>query len=343
MSEITHKTTVLEGYRLDTIPYADLMAKQQPVILKGAVSEWGLVKAGLDSAVQAMNYLKSFYNGKTVGTFIGPPEIKGRFFYNENITAMNFKVERLPLDAVLDDIQKHLADELPPTFYVGSTTVDACLPGLRLENDLVFNHPMFNNNDLLASIWIGGPSVASAHYDMPNNIACCAVGRRRFTLFPPDQIENLYPGPLDLNPGGQVISMVDFNCPDFDKYPKFRDAIAAGQIADLEPGDLLFYPSMWWHQVEATAPFNVMINYWWNTSPEFMGTPMNVLYHALLSIRDRPDYEKKAWQKVFDYYIFGDTNLATRHLPEQAHGQLSPIDDLAARKLRAYLINRLNR
>jgi Cupin-like domain len=343
MVNIEVKTKVLEGYRSDNLPYEELMDNQEPVILKGAVNDWPLVRAGLESAQKAMDYLKSFYNGKTVGTFLAPPEINGRFFYNEDLSGLNFTTHRLMMDYVLDQIQQHAHEKNPPTHYIGSTTVDGCLPGLREHNDLVFNHPMFDNNRPLTSIWIGSPTLVCAHYDAPNNIACCAVGRRRFTLFPPDQIENLYPGPLDPTPGGQVISMVDFDNPDYEKYPKFKDALATAQVADLEPGDVLFYPSMWWHQVEATQHFNILINYWWNTSPEFMGTPMNVLKHALLSLRDRPVYEKLAWKHVFDYYIFGSPETARAHLPERAHGELAPLDDLKARQLRAFLINRLNR
>lgn len=319
------------------------MEASEPVILKGAVKNWALVSEGKKSNEDAIAYLKSFYNGKNVGTFFGAPDIQGRFFYNKEVTGLNFESRRASMDEVLDQIQEHLGEEKPPAFYIGSTTIDACLPGLREHNDIVFNDEMFEGNEPLASIWIGNPSIASAHYDAPNNIACCAVGRRRFTLFPPDQIHNLYPGPLEPTPGGQAISMVDFTNPDFEKYPRFREAIATGQVADLEPGDALFYPSMWWHQVEALAPFNILINYWWSTSPKFMGTPMNVLKHALLSLRDRPEHEKRAWKHVFDYYIFGPSEHAGEHLPEHARGELGPIDDAKSRQLRAYLINRLNR
>ena len=58
--------------------------------------------------------------------------------------------------------------------------------------------------------------------------------------------------------------MVDFANPDFEKYPRFREAIAAGQMAELEPGDAVFIPAMWWHHVEGLSAFNTLVNYWWS-------------------------------------------------------------------------------
>ena len=343
MSKVAGRVRELRGVTPDAIPFAELMEAGEPVLLKGLVKDWALVELGNRSSAAAMDYLKSFYNGRTVGTYLGSPEIRGRYFYTEDLCGMNFELRRLPLDQVLDQLSAHLDDEAPPSIYVGSTTADACLPGLREHNDLEFGDGMFAGNDPLMSIWIGNRSLASAHYDAPNNIACCAVGRRRFTLFPPEQIANLYPGPLEPTPGGQAVSMVDFANPDFDRYPRFRAALASGQVADMEAGDAIFYPSLWWHQVEALAPFNVLINYWWNTSPKFMGTPMNAVFHALLSLRDRPEQERAAWKHIFDYYIFGEGERPRKHLPEQARGLLDPLDETAGRRLRAMLINKLNR
>ncbi len=337
------RTKVREDCDPGAIPWQALVDACEPVVLKGLVRNWPLVEAGRRSAADAIAYLKSFHNGRTVGAYYGAAAIGGRYFYKDDFSGLNFTSRRSPLDEVLSSIEQHLDDSEPPSIYVGSTTIDACLPGLRTENDLGFDHPMFSGNAPLASIWIGNRSVASAHYDAPNNFVCCAVGPRRYTLFPPEQIANLYPGPLDPTPGGQAVSMVNFARPDFGKYPRFREAIAAAQVADLEPGDGLFYPSMWWHQVEAFAPFNVMINYWWNVSPKFMGTPMNVLKHAILSLRDRPENERQAWRQVFDYYIFGPPERPREHLPEHARGELGPIDEIKARRLRAELLNKLNR
>jgi hypothetical protein len=333
----------LPGVAPDAVPYDALIEAQEPVILEGLAGAWPLVAHGREGPIQAAAYLRRFAGEHPVTCFVGPARIGGRFHYNDDLTGLNFTAERGALGSFLDRILAGLDDTAAPALYVGSTDLDLYLPGLRAENDLVLDHPAFAARPPLASIWIGTRTVAPAHYDISNNLACCMVGRRRFTLFPPEQIENLYPGPLERTPAGQVVTMVDFREPDLARYPRFREAMAAAQVAELEPGDVLFYPALWWHQVEALDPFNAMINYWWNPVPACIDTPETTLLHALLSLRDRPESEKRAWKAVFDYYVFGAADHAGAHLPEHARGSLAPIDEGSARRLRAQLLNRLNR
>ncbi len=287
-----------------------------------------------------MACLRRFYNGRPVLYSHGPPAIAGRVFYNEDCTKTNYEVRRSRLDELLDDIRAHLDDRNAPTWYMASTPVNACLPGFLQANDLDF---AACGIDAPPRIWIGNRTIASCHYDATNNIACCVVGRRRITLFPPEQIVNLYPGPLDLTPGGPVVSMVDFDHPDLDRHPRFADARVAAQSALLEPGDAVFIPGMWWHHVQALDAFNVLVNYWWSSVPDYVPTPMHALYHALWTIRDRPEQEKRAWRQIFDYYVFGPAERAGAHLPESARSVLGPMDEAKARQLRAMLIDKLNR
>jgi hypothetical protein len=42
---------------------------------------------------------------------------------------------------------------------------------------------------------------------------------------------------------------------------------------------------MWWHQVEASSPFNIMINFWWLMTPGHMDNPLDVVMHAMMAIR----------------------------------------------------------
>ncbi|WP_454280865.1 cupin-like domain-containing protein [Sphingomonas sp. Marseille-Q8236] len=323
---------------------ASLVEGNEPVILRGYAAHWPLVQAGQVSYRAAADYLLRFDRGRPVTGYVGDAAIRGRFHYDESVTGLNFQTQTLSLR----DFMARLLDggdgsEDMPALYMGSTDLDAYLPGFRVENDLVPSDGLFDRHPPLASIWIGNRTIASAHYDMANNAAICAVGRRRFTLFPPDQIGNLYPGPLAPTPGGQVVSMVDFARPDLDRYPRFADAMGQAVVADLEPGDLLIYPALWWHHVEALEAFNILVNYWWNAAPDYLDTPMDSVMHAMLSLRDRPAAEKQAWRAIFDHYIFGESDAVTDHLPPAAHGPLAPLDEAMARRLRAYLLQRLNR
>lgn len=341
MVEITRKTRVLEGVAPDAIPYDELMAEGRPTILKALARDWPLARTR--SAQEAADYLKSFYQGRRVVAFIARPELKGRFGYTADFTRLDFESGQGLLTDYLDRVLAHLHDANAPSIYIGSTDVDRYLPGFRTENDLVLNNSMFQAEPPMVSAWIGNRTTALAHHDMSHNIACCLVGRRRFTLFAPEQIDNLYPGPLEPTPGGQVVTTANIYDPDFVRFPKLRDALAAAEVAELDRGDILFYPAMWWHQVDALDSFNVMVNYWWNTSPQYMDTPQNTLLHALLSLRDRSEQEKKAWRAMFDYYVFGPAEQAGAHLPESARGNLAPMDEIKARRLRALLLQRFNR
>ena len=204
------------------------------------------------------------------------------------------------------------------------------------------NHFDMGNRKPMESIWIGTKSRIAAHNDFPDNLAFVAAGRRRFTVFPPSQFRNLYIGPVDNTPAGRAISMVDFHNPDYSKYPKFKDALKAGLMVELEPGDAIHIPSMWWHHVEGLEPFNVLVNYWWRETPQYLGGPQNALNHAMMAIRDLPDDEKSHWRDVFDYYVFNNDESVTDHIPEHGRGVLGPMTAQNASKIRSFLIKMLS-
>ena len=162
-------------------------------------------------------------------------------------------------------------------------------------------------------------------------------------MFPPEQLGNLYIGPLDLTPAGQPISLVDFANPDLERFPKFADAAKSALSADLGPGDAIFIPSMWWHHVEALDGFNVLINYWWRQSPDYMDPAMNALLLAIMSVRDLPIEQRRAWEGLFDHYVFHANSDTASHIPEPMRRILGPLDADATRVLRAQLLKKLNR
>ena len=235
----------------------------------------------------------------------------------------------------LDTLMAQMQSSGEEHLYLGSTPVETVFPGFRADNDIDMGEAR-----PLVSIWMGGRSRISAHFDAPENIACVVAGKRRFTLFPPEQLANLYVGPLDLTPAGQAISLVDFDNPDFERFPRFRDALDAALVAELEPGDALYLPSMWWHHVQGLESLNVLINYWWTPTRRAHGNPLNALVHALLSIRGLPTAQREAWRGLFEHYVFSD-DADLSHIPEHRRGVLGDIDADMARQLRAMLRSKL--
>ncbi len=314
-----------------------LRGARTPFVVRGLVRDWPLVQAGLRSAAQARALLVDHARPVPFAVSIGAPGGDGRLFYDAAMQ-MNFQMAKGKLADIFAGIDANEGRADAPMIYLGSIDVPTHFDGLEADNrvDLGTREP-------LVSLWIGTPTRIAAHNDFPDNLACCVAGKRRFTLFPPDQFRNLYLGPIDNTPAGRAVSMVDFHAPDLAAHPRFADALEQSLVAELEPGDALFIPSMWWHHVEGLAPFNVLMNYWWRETPRFLGQPQDALNHAILSIRDLPPAEKAIWRDLFDHYVFGNGSEATDHIPAGARGVLDPLDAESAGRLRSFLLRTLSR
>lgn len=314
-----------------------LLQAREPFVARGIAAHWPLVRAGNESAAAARHYLAAHSAGRKVSANVGERGTGGRIFYTAAM-AMNFRMEQGALDTFLAAMEQAETDPDAPTVYLSSIDMHGFFTGLAEANSL----PLGVRRPL-ESIWIGTPTVIAAHNDVPENLAVCAVGRRRFTLFPPEQLANLYPGPLENTPAGRPVSMVDLREPDFETYPRVREALAHAQVADLEPGDAIFIPSLWWHHVEGLAPFKVLVNYWWRDVPAFLGKPELALFHAILAIRDLPPADKAHWQDMFDHYVFQNGPHVTDHLPPDGRGILAPLTPETAGQIRAHLLRSLAR
>lgn len=316
-----------------------LLAADRPYVVRGAFARWPVVQAARQSDTALAQHLMGFYQGMRVGLFQMPPEARGRAFYSDDtLTGFNFTRHVATLDQVLTGLLGLAATPEPPALYVGSTTVDAVLPGFLESHALGLGE-----RDALVSLWLGNRTRIAAHYDLPDNLAVVAAGRRRFTLFPPEQIHNLYMGPLDPTPAGQPVSLVDFAAPDLQRFPRFARALEAAEVAEMEPGDALFIPSMWFHHVEGLAPVNLLINAWWRQTPAHVDSPLTTLHLALMTLRDLPEKERRIWQHHFQHFVFGADAATWEHIPAAARGLLGPIDETLSRQARSQLLNQLKR
>ena len=316
---------------------ARLREADKPFVVRGLVADWPLVEAGRKSGHDARAYLLSKRRDTQFVVSIGGWGTGGKLFYDDAMQ-MNFRTTRAKLPEIFAQIDAVEKEPDAPPIYLASIDMQDFFDGLHEEN-----HVDLGSRSLLASIWIGTRTRIAAHNDFPDNLACVAVGRRRFTLFPPEQFRNLYLGPIDNTPAGRAVSMVDLHAPDFAKYPRFSEALGHAQVAELGPGDALYMPSMWYHHVEGLEPFNVLVNYWWRETPRFLGQPQDALNHAIMSIRDLPDDQKAHWRELFEYYVFGDAAQAGEHIPEEGRSVLGPMTAESAGRIRAFLLRQLSK
>ncbi|KAA9130904.1 cupin-like domain-containing protein [Marinihelvus fidelis] len=320
--------------------YEEILPGGQPAVFRGLVSDWPLVQAARTSDTSFCDYIRAFDRGQDISTAQGPASINGRLFYNADLSGLNFRTVQSRLSTSLQFLLEHANDTAPPTLAIQSAVISHYLPGMERENRLPGG---LVPPDIDPRLWLGGRATVAAHYDPSENMACCVAGRRRFTLFPPEQVANLYIGPLELTPAGAAISMVDFDQPDLDRHPRFRDALAAALVADLEPGDAIYIPYLWWHHVRALDAINALVNYWWTPMPARGGDPRNALLHAMLAIRDLPPGYRAAWRSMFEHYAFDDRPVASEHLPESRRGILGDLDAADVTRLKQALARALGR
>ncbi len=317
----------------------DVLSDKRPAIFRRVIGDWPAVQHGLASPAALIRYLQRFDSGKMVDALLAAPEIDGRLFYNGDMTGFNFLRNRLTLTAVAEQVLRYAQFPKSPAVAAQSALIRDCLPGFSEENrlDLV-------DANVLPRIWLGNRITTPTHVDEWNNIGCVVAGRRRFTLFPPEQIANLYIGPLDFAPTGAPMSLVSLRTPDFERYPKFRNAMAAAHTADLGPGDAIFIPPLWWHHVESLEAFNVLVNYWWHDragdGPQ-ADSAFDALLHAILGIRGLPPATRRAWGAFFEQYVFGAEDL--EHIPQHRRGILGTLSAAQLAALRAHLAGKLNR
>lgn len=329
---------VLTGYRPDNISN-DILVSKIPLVLKDFGSEWPIVNAAKVSDIAVIEYLRQNYARAPITTCIVPAKDNGRIFYNSDMSGFNFSANLESFDTFSKLLLNESYSNNPRGIYMPSTDVSKWFPGVDSNNKAGIEEL-----DPIKLLWIGNRTKVAAHYDFTSNLACCVAGRRRFTLFPPEQIANLYPGPLEFAPGGQEISLVNFSDPDFSRFPRFTDAIKTAQTAELSVGDALFLPGMWWHHVEGLDAVNILYTHWWRESPAILGRPSNALLHAVMSLRSLSHEQRMAWRSIFDYYVFNDNSSDLQNIPEAARGLLNdPVDEQHIRAVRKMLANRLEK
>lgn len=311
---------ITEYDRPDTATFRDeIYPGGVPVIMRGVGAELEPVEVAKQGGAAFADYLKQVIGAKQVKVLAAQPGAGATFFFDGGLGKLNFERGEMPFAQFADKVTGPAAEER--MLYIESTKVADLSPQLAQALHLPLMPPSIE-----PLIWMGNKTGTHTHFDIQQNVAYCVSGKRRFTLFPPSQTPNLYMAPFENSPSGAPISMVQLENPDLDRYPRFREALEHMLVAELEPGDALFIPYMWWHHVRALGEFNVLVNYWWNEY-EVRGSPVDAMLHAILVLRDLPPPMREAWQAMFETFVFKAHGEPMEHIEPGQRGGMGAFDD----------------
>lgn len=303
--------------------HQELAARDRPLVMRGACSDWPLVRAARESDTAFAVQLSALDNGTPVDTLLMAPEEGGLIGYNAEMDGFNYRHFRVTVTEVLQRLAAYSRQPgAVPGVALQSAPVPDCLPGFTQQHPLPFLAP-----DIQPRLWIGNRVTTPAHFDAFHNIAVVACGARRFTLFPPGQVGNLYIGPLDFAPTGAAIGMARLDRPDDPRFPRLREALDHALTAELQAGDAIYLPPLWWHHVESLRSLNALVNYWWKATTSdgrIADSGLGALTHAMLTLKPLPPAERAAWKALFDHYVFNEDDPAT-HIPAAHRGLQGPM------------------
>lgn len=320
--------------------FDEIVPMQKPIVIRGFAAHWPLVNAAKNTPQDFATYLTRFYTGKKASVLLGHPNIKGRFFYTDDMEGLNYIKGDERLDLFLGRLLELANKDVYPAISIQNLLLSDTLPGLSDENKSDF-FP-----DVEPRLWVGNQATVCAHYDGSDNVACVVAGRRKFILFAPEQVANLYPGSLNFTPAGAPVSLVNLHEPDFDRYPLFKKALENAYSAELYPGDAIFIPMLWWHHVDSLEKVNGLLNYWWNGSAAkevVQPTPLDSLNMAMLAMRKLTPLQRNAWRAMFDHYLFKQGVDPASYVPKNCQYAIGEITPQAERILKDHVIERLQK
>ena len=320
---------VVRVEEVDTTAFSDpesfraaAATKGEPIIFRGLCADWPAARAAAQSWETLTDYLLRLDSGAISQAFVGPPSIEGRYYYSDDFDGFNFERHDMRLSEAVEGMNAAACDPAKSSIYFGSIPADEHVPGFAEQNSLPIMSPAVR-----PLLWIGNASFVSCHYDTFDNLACVVAGRRRFTLYRPETIGSLYVGPVDFTMAGPPVALAAGSAPGDPRFPKFEAVRDSALIAELDVGDALFLPKLWWHQVEATEPLNLLINYWWDAFSAGPDAPFTTMMLAMIAIAERPAHERAAWRAFFDQYVFRPNGHPLEHLPAEKHGMLGPLKE----------------
>ncbi len=218
-------------------------AVNRPVILQGEMADWPALTRWTPE------YLKTTIGSRPI-EFQGGRSLDQRFEMYKDTHR-----REAPFDVFIDRIlQPGAGNDAYLTAYNSARNAEALVV---LHNDLGFLKKFLDPHAAVPNgmMWIGPEgTVTSLHHDLTNNFIAQIVGRKRIKLAPASDVGKLY------NHQHVFSEISDLDDPGIDlaRHPRLTELRLYDVL--LEPGEILFMPLGWWHQVKAIE-FSVTITF----------------------------------------------------------------------------------
>lgn len=228
------------------------LKNKDPVIITNALN-WDALKKW------SPDFLKATYVDKDISLTVMAPEI--------NMPGNELK---LKFTQAVDLICNN-SDE-GKKYYMMQRSIYDEFPELVKDIEI----PIYadKSKEHVINFWFGEKGInTKPHYDYSNNFLVQVVGKKRVRLFSPKNTPHMYPYSMYdcvtmdgvSHPAVQASQIADIDKIDHNKFSDFK--LSKCFEAILEPGDLLFIPAGWWHEVKS-LDVSMSVNFWWKIKIE---------------------------------------------------------------------------
>lgn len=207
-------------------------APGRPVIVTGAIAGWPAL------GLWTPEYLREKVGGAPVeyqGGRTGDPQFE-RYKDNHKQTA--------PFDQFIDAIESRTGNDAYVTAYNSAANAEAfrCLQPDIAPLSAYLDQPVHDPGGMH---WIGPKGAfTSLHHDMTNNLLVQVTGSKRILLAAASDLPKLY---NDVHVFSEIGDVTQPGL-DLERYPMLQ-SVRFHELV-LAPGEMLFIPIGWWHQVE---------------------------------------------------------------------------------------------
>ncbi|KAJ3304881.1 hypothetical protein HDV03_002263 [Kappamyces sp. JEL0829] len=253
----------------------DYVARNTPLVVRGGCSHWPAIEKW-----RHRDYLLAACPGEITVALTLDGRADAVHESGSFVLPLERRMKLQEFYRLLDRANQHSSQQTPiPYIQRQNSSLTEELPSLcgDVSPPFPWASQVFGGEADAINVWIGGSrSTSSLHKDPYENLYGVVTGAKTFVLIPPHSTPWLYRRfypvsqldselqPRLLDPPQQTPWIpLDPDSPSvLDDFPQFANAVSLR--VTLYPGDVLYLPSLWYHQVGQIGPETIAVNYWYD-------------------------------------------------------------------------------